>query len=220
MAEHFTQETTDFMWGLAFNNEKPWFLEHKAEYEEYLKKPMNAVARAVWAEMDKAFPREHLQLHISRIYRDARRLHGRGPFKEHLWFSLKGSSGLLSGPMFWFEIGAKDFSWGMGYYDAPAELMQEHRRRIDEDPKAMEKLARALKKQDRFVLDGESYKRPKGDPGKLLFDWYNKKYISLTHSGYPGDELYDPRLAQRITEDFKWLMPYYKYFTAMHDKIV
>ena len=219
MAEHFTGETTDFLWGLALNNERGWFDAHRAEYEEYLKKPMSAIARRVFELMDEKYPKENFKLHVSRIWRDARRLHGRGPFKEHLWFSLKGSSGLLEGPMFWFEIGARDYSYGMGYYDAPAFLMEEYRKRVDADPKPLEKLARAYKKQDVFTLDGEQYKRMKKDVGALLNPWYNTKYIALGHHAFPGEALYVPDMAERLVAGYEWLMPYYKYLTALHDSL-
>ena len=29
MFQGYTQETVDFMWGIRFNNERGWFLEHK-----------------------------------------------------------------------------------------------------------------------------------------------------------------------------------------------
>ena len=35
---------------------------------------------------------------VSRIYRDARRLHGRGPYKDHLWFCVERPSRGLDHP--------------------------------------------------------------------------------------------------------------------------
>lgn len=29
----FTKQTSEFLWELAFNNERPWFLEHKEQFE-------------------------------------------------------------------------------------------------------------------------------------------------------------------------------------------
>ena len=28
----YTQQTVDFMWGIRFNNERGWFMEHKDDY--------------------------------------------------------------------------------------------------------------------------------------------------------------------------------------------
>ena len=33
MFQGYTQETVDFMWGIRFNNERGWFLEHKQQYQ-------------------------------------------------------------------------------------------------------------------------------------------------------------------------------------------
>ncbi len=57
----------------------------------------------------------------------------------------------------------------MGYYGAEPVTMAKFRSRIDRDPAPMEKLARRLSRQHRFVLEGEMYKRPKGDPGPCSF---------------------------------------------------
>ena len=36
----FTDETVDFMWGIRFNNEKPWFEAHKDIYLNHFYQPM------------------------------------------------------------------------------------------------------------------------------------------------------------------------------------
>ena len=33
MFQGFTQGTTDFLWGIRFNNERGWFLAHKEEFQ-------------------------------------------------------------------------------------------------------------------------------------------------------------------------------------------
>ena len=40
----FTKQAGDFMWELAFNNERPWFMEHKAQFEALVNTPMKALA--------------------------------------------------------------------------------------------------------------------------------------------------------------------------------
>ena len=106
MFEGFTTQTSDFLWELAFHNERPWFLAHKEQFEQLLNRPLKALAADTAALMEQRFPSRGFKLHVSRIYRDARRLFGRGPYKDHLWFSLKSNEILLEGPMFWFENGA------------------------------------------------------------------------------------------------------------------
>ena len=101
----FTDETVDFMWGIRFNNERAWFEAHKAEYQACFLAPMKELGSQVQAALLERFPKCGLNLKVSRIYRDARRLHGRGPYKDHLWLSLfrfGNESGWL--PVFWFVL--------------------------------------------------------------------------------------------------------------------
>lgn len=210
----FSPETGDFLWGLAFNNERPWFEAHRAEYTKHLLEPFRALAFDTDELMRARFPHMNFQLHISRIYRDARRLHGRGPYKEHLWFSLKDWQGRDNGPDLWFEIGAADYSFGLGYWDTPAR-MERYRKGIEANPARLETLARRLREQDVFRLGGEEYKRPKGDVGALLNPWYNRKWLSIGCHRDFGEELFDPALPQRLAEGFAFLMPYYEYLLEL-----
>lgn len=211
----FSQETSDFLWGLKFNNERPWFLEHKKEYEEYLLKPFKELAYDTAVIVQGKYPELGLNLHIARIYRDARRLHGRGPYKDHLWFSIKNWQGLLAGPTFWFEIGAADHSRGMGFYSANPSQMDIYRASIDANPAKFERLVERFNTQDKFVFEGEAYKRLKKDVGALMNPWYNCKYFALEYADNFDDALFDPDLPKIIAEDFDFLMPYYQFLMSI-----
>ena len=73
----FTSETGEFLWELAFHNEKPWFEAHKEQFLRAVKEPFDALAKETLALMRQKHLDEPYCLHISRIYRDARRLFGR-----------------------------------------------------------------------------------------------------------------------------------------------
>ena len=72
----FTSETGEFLWELAFHNEKPWFEAHKEQFLRAVKEPFDALAKETLALMRQKHLDEPYCLHISRIYRDARRLFG------------------------------------------------------------------------------------------------------------------------------------------------
>ena len=138
-----------------FNNEKGWFEAHKQEYLDLVAAPLRELGDEVTQAFWELFPKWGLNLHVSRIYRDARRLHGRGPYKDHMWFVLRrpGESWTVR-PAFYFEVAPESYAMGMGCYDAPPAMMARLRARIDQDPKPLEKLARRLNRQDRFRLEG------------------------------------------------------------------
>ncbi len=211
----FTEETGQFLWDLAFNNERPWFEAHKEQFQRCLMEPFKALAWDTMELMSRRWPDMELQLHISRIYRDARRLHGRGPYKEHLWFSIKNWEGLLCGPMFWFEIGAADYSYGMGFYSATAGQMEQLRKSIQANPAKFSALVEQINGQDIFSLVGEEYKRPKADMGPLLNPWYNRKHIALEYSDDFGGDIFKPEFPEILAERLSMLMPMYEYLMGV-----
>lgn len=218
MFQGFTQQTVDFMWGIRFNNDRTWFEAHKEEYQTHLYQPMKELCAQVFAVIREEYPKYGLKSKVSRIYRDARRLHGKGPYKDHLWWSMEKPSGedFSAQPVLWFELAPESWSYGMGYYAARASTMVRHRARIDRDPRPMLALAKALAGQAEFVLDGPAYAREKPCPVPALREWYNKKSFSLIHEQAPLDEeIFTPGLADRLLEGYRFLMPYYDYFSGL-----
>jgi len=118
-------------------------------------------------------------------------------------------------PVFWFELAPEGYSYGMGYYAAKPATMARFRARLDRDPKPFEKLARALERQDVFTLEHACYKKPKGDPGKLLSPWYNSKNLSLICQRPHDERLFSPDLVQILAEGYDFLAPYYAYFLSL-----
>ena len=92
--------------------------------------------------------------------------------------------------------------------------MAKLRARIDNDPKPLERLARRLNKS-KFVLSGEEFKRPKGDAGKLLNPWYNRKNIAIGYDDNPEGVLFTPQLKDNVLDGFRFLMPYYQYLDTL-----
>ena len=218
MFNGFTQETSQFFWDLMFHNERPWFQAHKEDFERLLKQPFDALAKETQAEMIRRHPDSPWHLHVSRIYRDARRLFGRGPYKEAMWFTLRSWEKPFRGPSFWFELRASCYSCGMGFYAFTPDQMAAYRAYIDANPALVERLAENLQAQDVFHLDGEDYKRPKGDKGELLNPWYNKKCLGVEYTRDFGGDLLSSDLPRILCDGFDFLMPYYEFldrFTAV-----
>ena len=216
MFQGFSQGTVDVLWGIRFNNERSWFLAHKEEFQQQVDAPLRALADQVGQTIAEEFPKLGLQTKVSRIYRDARRLHGRGPYKDHLWFTLgrPGENGSAQ-PCFYFEVAPEYYSYGLGYYEARPVTMAKLRARLDAAPAPAEKLARRLNRQKEFVLGGERYARPKGDPGPLLEPWYNARNITFSRDREPDGDVFAPDLAARVAEGFRWLMPFYRYLVTL-----
>ena len=218
MFQGFSQETIAFLWGIALNNERSWFQAHKEEYLNQLYRPIQALGRQVYDDMLKKHPDLEVNLKVTRIYRDARRLHSRGPYKDHLWFSLErphdGAEDWHGIPALWFEIRATGYGYGLGYWGTPRD-MAVYRRRIQRNPQELEPLVQQFQRQSTFQLEGECYKRPKGHTTALLEPWYNRKYLSFAWEGEPDELLFSPQLADRLVEGFQELLPLYHYFDQL-----
>ena len=216
MFQGFSQETVDFMWGIRFNNDRGWFEAHKESYQRCFYQPMKELGAQLQGEMTRRFPKSELNVKVSRIYRDARRLFGRGPYKDHLWLSIhRPEERPGASPSFWFELAPEAWSCGMGLWDAPPVTMAKLRARMDRDPKPLEKLTRTLDRQDFFTLDGPEYKRPGKAPSPLLQPWYGKRSFVLGHEETHCDLLWSRALADRLVEGFTFLLPYYRYVLSL-----
>ena len=212
----FTQDTVDFLWNIRFNNDRAWFEENKQVYLTQVQGPLKALGETLYAYMAETYPQLGLNLHVSRIYRDARRLFGRGPYKDHLWLSLRTESEAWTcRPVFYFEISPELYSYGMGFYSATAQTMERFRRETAANPRPMEALARRLQRQEDFRLEGPEYARPKAAPSQILEPWISRKSLSLCCDRPYDDLAFTPALAERIQAGFDFLMPYYQRFAAL-----
>ena len=165
MFQGYRQETLDFLWGIRFNNDRTWFQAHKEEYLRCLYEPTAALGEEVYDRFASKRPKLGLDLHISRIYRDARRLHGRGPYKDHLWFSLRPERDAWTHrPVFWFEVAPEGWSYGVGCWNAAPATMAALRRDIDGGGKEIARLARRLARQEVFPSRVRTTPAPRESP--------------------------------------------------------
>ena len=212
----FPAEASVFLWDLRFNNERAWFNAHKEQFLTLVDGPLKALAKETLDRMADAYPKREWYLHVSRIYRDARRLYGRGPYKDHLWFTLRcAESKDPEIPALYFEFAPDGYSYGFGYWGSPAALMERYRRTALADPAKLERLARRVQRQNTFQLEGRDFARRKVEHSALLDPWLNKRSIMLDCS-HGHDELEASHaLADAVFEGFQFLMPYYDYFDAL-----
>ena len=217
MFNGFTDETVDFMWGIRFNNERGWFMDHKEIYQKHFYEPMRELGDEMYDFIQSKRPDYALIRKVARIYRDARRIHGRGPYKDHLWFTVEQpAESWTDKPSFWFELTPDGWSYGMGYWVSKPVTMAKLRARIDRDPDTMERLTRTLNNQTEFRLNTVDYKKLRSPaPSEILEPWYRAKYFSIGHEEKLTDELFDRSLVERLKQGYEFLLPYYDYFLTL-----
>lgn len=210
MFQGFSEKTAEFMWELAFNNERPWFQAHKQEFEAVLNTPFKALAEDTLKIISERWPDMTFYPHVSRIYRDARRLFGRGPYKEKMWFSFRTAADDSGCPVFWFEIGPAEYCYGMGTWGTPG-LLEEYRKKIDANPAAFERMVKKLRKGLDFSIEGEEYKRPKGNYGPPISEWYNRRSPGIFCRKEFGGDLFSPELPAILASEYEKMMPLFRF---------
>ena len=225
MFDGFTQGTVDFLWGIRFNNNRDWFMAHKEEYLTSLYQPMSALSDEMYDFLAGQRPEIPLVRKLTRIYRDARRLYGRGPYKDHLWFTVEtpsDASEVWTGkPAFWFELAPDEWSYGLGYWMPKPVTMAKLRAKIDRDPKTMEHLTRRLNRSSEFSLDLETYRRPRSRaPSELLAPWYSAKSFAVTHSEPLGEELFSRAIVAHLQDGYSFLLPLYDWLQSLDSEPV
>ena len=220
MFQGFSQSTGDFLWGLSMNNDREWFNAHRDEYEAHLNQPFRALAGETLDILQARFPARDFQVHVARIWRDARRLFGRGPFKDHLWFSIQSGDRHARGPMFWFELDPTGWSYGAGNWEDAADITAAWRARIDAEPARFEAIARDIAARGPYTLWGEVYKRPKADRGEFLNPWYNRKHISVGREQPYGGAMYTPEFPDYLAARFAELMPFYQFLQEVWNDVL
>ena len=216
MAQGFSEETLQFLWGIRLNNSRDWFLAHKEQYLRSLYQPMKELGTEVQERVLCANAGLELNLKVTRIYRDARRVKYGGLYKDHLWFVLHAprEGEWTPEPAFYFEARPEEYEIGLGYWCPKAAFMGRYRQKILREPEKLEKLARRLNRQKVFRLEGAEYKRPKGEVPPLLKPWFNRKELAISAVyGYDeGSPFFTPALADQIVDGIQWLMPFYRWF--------
>ena len=204
----FRPETIDFLWGIRFNNNREWFLAHKQEYLDYLYNPMKELGSAAFEPLS-AIP--GLELHVSRIYRDARYAHG-VPYKDSLWLSIRHDSAYWAeAPILYFDLHPDYYGYGAAVVAPRADALQRYRDRIAGNPVAFLRLLADMKKATGFELTGREYSRKKPCPDPRLAPYYNLRELMLLTDPPISDELFHPELADTVAETLKKLLPFYNF---------
>lgn len=211
MFNGFPKESSDFFWELIFNNDREWLHEHKQEFDGLLNRPLKELAEETAALLEERFPEMQPKAHVSRIWRDSRRLFGRPPLKEEMWFEIRSENAPDDSATFYFVIKPAMVGWGMGFWCASAAQMESFRAGIDANPAEFERLAAGIAAMKDYEVEGPEYKRKKGEFGNATDNWYNRKGVSVNHSEDFGQRASSPKLPLILADEFSELMPMYDY---------
>jgi len=221
MSSYFTPATFRFMKALAANNSKPWFAEHKAEYEAVVKAPCLAFIADLAAPLQKissqmiANPKP-IGGSLFRLYRDTRFSSDKSPYKTHTGMSFYHAAtkavaraegqnammGRLDAPGFYLHLEPGACFIGGGLWHPQADTVKRVRAYLVSNPASWKKATRAAPFTKFYTLQGDSLQRPPQgfDPThELIADLKRKDYIgssALTEAEVCSDDLLQLSIAR------------------------
>jgi uncharacterized protein (TIGR02453 family) len=155
---------------------------------------------------------------ISRLNRDVRFSKNKNPYKESSWLTLKPiDEDWKNRPVYFFELKATGYMYGMGYYSAEPATMTRFRKYVDEKPQELEKVIKLFSNQTAFSLEGDKYKKKFNvDYNEAIMNWYCRKSIDLI-SFHDIDELiFTPEIVDIVKKDFAAINEIYRYMWQLH----
>lgn len=217
----FSPETISFLKDLRENNNKRWFEENRRIYETYLLEPFRDLATRLIPVMTgishKLEIRPIVGKTISRIHRDTRFSKSKLPYRPTMWLDWRYHLlPMAETPGFFFYLEVEEWGYGMGFYQASPQAMEQVREYLAADPAKSEKMLKKLARSDRFTLGGETFKRPRtAELPPATLDLVNHKTFFYIHNEPIGPRLYAENLADELAAGFKLLGPLYRHVVGI-----
>ena len=152
--------TIKFLTDISKNNNRPWFQEHKGEYETAVAN-VKSFIEEVKKGMDK---KDHIEgMKLFRIYRDVRFAKDKSPYKTNFGIAFKRATAKLRGG-YYLQIQPDNSFVGGGFWGPNPADLKRIRKEFEMDDKPIRKIMSAKPFKAYFgTLMGEEVKTaPKG----------------------------------------------------------
>jgi uncharacterized protein (TIGR02453 family) len=202
--EGFPKEGLRFLKKLKRNNNRTWFENHKHEYEEFLKLPMQSFIFSLQPYFAGFAPEFDLspKRSIFRIYRDIRFSNDKTPYKSHIaaHFVLRGKEKGFLGSGYYFHVEPGEVFIGGGIYMPDSDQLKGIRKAVSERSDEFLAIISSRKFKKTFgKLEGNKLQRiPKGyDESHPMADWLKLKQFFVGKS-LPEAASHKPTLVDTI----------------------
>jgi uncharacterized protein (TIGR02453 family) len=220
--EGFPDGTRRFLRGLAKNNDKAWFEEHRAEYDELYVDVAKRFVCTIGPKLRKISETVEYEPRVNgslfRINRDVRFSKDKSPYKPHLdlWF-WEGDRRGYETPGFFFRLADKELIVGAGMHQLAKEQLPKYRAAVLDDRagKRLVEIAEQLRK-DGLVLGGATRKTvPRGmDASHPRASFLLHEGLYATMRASPPRSLGTPRFVDECVEWFRAAHPVSKWLLA------
>ncbi|MDR0454504.1 MAG: DUF2461 domain-containing protein [Deferribacteraceae bacterium] len=202
----FSRELTSFLEGLAQNNTREWFQEHRPEYEKHFLPGAFSLTNTMGKELAKLVPDlqydPKIDRSVFRLNRDVRFSKVKVPYKTHLGIVFwKGPyDARQMNPGFYFQLEPYQLYLAAGAWIFTPEMLAEYRRSLLDNKYGSEfaKIAAALKKANITATSEFMLKKyPKGFKQEHpLAEWskYKSLYVYQSDEGGLPDIVFKQEL--------------------------
>ena len=206
----FRQESIDFLSELSRNNNRDWFAENKARYEEEVLDPALRFIERMQTPLEEIAPHflavpKRVGGSLMRVYRDTRFSKDKTPYKTNVGIQFRHEQAKdVHSPGYYLHIDPNEVFVGVGMWRPPADALAAIRARISDRPKVW--LAARDEKRFRrhFDLAGESLSRPPRGFAKdhpQIDDLKRKDFIAV--KSFAVDDVVSPRFPARVETAFR-----------------
>ncbi|MCL5126015.1 MAG: DUF2461 domain-containing protein [Deltaproteobacteria bacterium] len=224
----FPIECVQFYKDLRENNNKPWFDEHRAEFEKYVMEPARDFVREIGQALTKISPGiiadTRYNQSIFRPFRDTRFSKDKTPYKRHLGiFFWEGHLPKMDCSGFYFHLEPPMLMLAAGNHCFSKPILNLYRESVV-DPKYGKDLSKVLlqiQAKGDYEIGEKQYKQvPRGydknheNAELLLFGGLTV----WTESAIPTD-FYSSKLVSYCLDKFKDLYPIHKWLLEMTGRI-
>ncbi|MFQ5639752.1 MAG: DUF2461 domain-containing protein [bacterium] len=223
----FPKETLKFYADIAENNSKPWFEQHRRDFDDFVMRPARAFVVEMGERLRKISPKINADPRVNKslfkIHRDTRFSPDKTPFKTYLGIMFwEGERKRMECSCYYFHLNSTTLMVGSGIYMFPKPHLEEYRKSVihPERGSALAEII-AILETDGFQLGGRAYKKtPRG------FDPQHERAELLLHKGlYAGVEdsipkaLHSSELLDTCFDRFERMAPLHKWLVAMTGRI-
>jgi len=220
----FTKETVRFFAALRKNNNRDWFEQNRATYEDHVIAPAKLFVTAMGEKLKRIAPGivavPAVNKSIFRIYRDTRFSLDPAPYKTHLGiYFWEGTRPKLESSGFYFQLEPPDLYLGGGMYMIPDDLLAKFRKGVADPRRGAEiaKIVAAIRAREGFSVEGEHYKRvPAGfDPGHRYAELLKFRGLYGSFETKVPEEFFSARLVDYCYERFEPIVPLHRWLMKL-----
>ena len=214
----FEKASIDFLTELAANNNREWFNDNKARYEEHV---LDVALRFIQSMQDPlaqlapeftAVP-QRVGGSLMRVYRDTRFSHNKLPYKTNVGIQFRHRQAKdVHSPGYYVHVDPERVFLGVGMWRPDADSLRAIRERIVAKPAEWKSVLRDATFRRYFDLGGESLSRaPRGfdKDHELIEDIKRKSFIAVRDLDVA--DCLDPQFQRKGEASFAAATPFMKF---------